>query len=640
MSSERQASGKENPQTIIIDRKFVGLTFAIGLTVAVALYVRLAFLEEPIRHDEAYTYISYARLSPLNAISQYTLPNNHLLHTLMVKLSTTVFNPWEEWVIRLPALISGMLLVAAMFVFAFRQRDWQTGLWAAVLIAVSSYLVEYSVQGRGYTMVCLFTAVLLTTSRSVVIEPRSKPGWIVFIFTSVAGLATIPTMLYPLSLATVWIIFGADTPGTKNWKSLVRQLIVSWFIILLGTLLWYTPAFLTTGPESILANRFVQSLTMREWLDRLPGWCQRLIILFHRDLPLPMVLMLTGGFLLGCFKTPKLVLASAITVPGFMLLQRVVPEPRVFTFLLVIYLYVAAIGLKEASTWVLSGLGYKRPIITAALFPLLWLMATSIFLLRWRGPYYSDETAIFPEAEIIARFLAENICKDDLVWAWGPSDAQLKYYSLGYGIGLKKFALMTPDDKLSPGLYIVLNRRYDSRSEKFSFAPLYKLPKVVFTSDSVEVRHYLLKDKIKYLDIAKNYILTGRSEMIPSLYFHLRKNRLELTYEERHSWLTAMAELKDRYNSLILKQPNNVEALLYFICYHTVKNDNIKLKNVYEHILKYKFSPSEWLKFIEFASACDQELYSKALWDQARGQYSDFPSFEVIESDSAKASLR
>ena len=37
----------------------------------------------------------------------------------------------------------------------------------------------------------------------------------------------------------------------------------------------------------------------------------REINLIHRDLPLPMVVLLTGGFLLGCLKTPKLILASA-----------------------------------------------------------------------------------------------------------------------------------------------------------------------------------------------------------------------------------------------------------------------------------------------------------------------------------------
>ncbi len=637
MGPRRPAAGRGNGRNEPLERISVAPGLALGLILAAALYLRLAFLGEPIRYDEAYTFISYASLPSLEAISNYTTPNNHLLHTLLVKLSTSVFNPWKEWAIRLPALISGVLLVAAVFVFAFRQLDWQTGLWAAALTAVSSYLVEYSILGRGYTMVCLFTVLLLTASRSVVLEPRSKPGWIVFICASVAGMATIPTMIYPLCLATGWILLGADIQEAEKWKSLIRPLVISWFIILLGTLLWYTPAFLTTGLESVLANRYVQPLIWQEWLGGFYGLCQRLTSLFHRDLPLPMALLLTGGFLLGCFKTPKLVLASAFTVPGLMLLQCVVPEPRVFTFLLPVYLYLAATGLKEAVSRVLRIPGLNRRIITSAIFPLLWLLAASFFLLRYRGPSHSDETGIFPEAEKIVHLLAEKIVKSDQIWSWGPSDMQLKYYGLGLGLSLDRFDLRTPDNRLPQGVYNVLNLRYVPGSSTFSDAVVYKPPEVAFELDSVVVMHYILKDQAPYISEAMRSLNSGNPEMVPSIYVRLRKKELELTEDERFVWYKNMAKFKDRYNSLIQKQPGNAEALMYFICYHTVKNDTVKIKEVYKHILKYKFSPEEWLKFLEFASAGDQEFYRKAMLDEARRQHPGEPLFGKSDKSNPAA---
>ncbi|MBW8770208.1 MAG: hypothetical protein JF589_10660, partial [Gemmatimonadetes bacterium] len=50
----------------------------------VALAIRLAHVRQTMRHDEAYTYLHYARAPLSVALSDYTYPNNHLFHTLLV----------------------------------------------------------------------------------------------------------------------------------------------------------------------------------------------------------------------------------------------------------------------------------------------------------------------------------------------------------------------------------------------------------------------------------------------------------------------------------------------------------------------------------------------------------------------------
>jgi hypothetical protein len=77
------------------------IIFASVLTIAVG--VRLTYLFEPIRYDEAFTYLTYARHPLWDAISNYSYPNNHLFHTALVHICVRLFGG-SEWVLRLPVV--------------------------------------------------------------------------------------------------------------------------------------------------------------------------------------------------------------------------------------------------------------------------------------------------------------------------------------------------------------------------------------------------------------------------------------------------------------------------------------------------------------------------------------------------------
>src|SRR5689334_12170590 len=61
----------------------------------IALATRLAHLRQTMRHDEAYTFLHYATAPLTTALSDYTYPNNHLFHTLLVWISTRLFGGSE-----------------------------------------------------------------------------------------------------------------------------------------------------------------------------------------------------------------------------------------------------------------------------------------------------------------------------------------------------------------------------------------------------------------------------------------------------------------------------------------------------------------------------------------------------------------
>src|SRR5678816_637484 len=63
---------------------------ALGLVLFLALAIRLYYLYQPIRYDEATTFLYFAVRPLPAAISDYSFPNNHIFHTLLVWLVTRI----------------------------------------------------------------------------------------------------------------------------------------------------------------------------------------------------------------------------------------------------------------------------------------------------------------------------------------------------------------------------------------------------------------------------------------------------------------------------------------------------------------------------------------------------------------------
>ena len=79
---------------------------ALALIVAIGAAIRLAYLNEPMRYDEAYSFLHYAPL-PLGALVRtYDTANNHILSNLLVHFSYYHLGG-DRWMLRLPALLAG-----------------------------------------------------------------------------------------------------------------------------------------------------------------------------------------------------------------------------------------------------------------------------------------------------------------------------------------------------------------------------------------------------------------------------------------------------------------------------------------------------------------------------------------------------
>jgi 4-amino-4-deoxy-L-arabinose transferase-like glycosyltransferase len=167
---------------------------ALGLLAIVALALRLIKLDAPLWWDEVLTVIDYLR-RPLGAIvTDFSSQNNHMLYTILAKLSIGWLGE-SPWVLRLPAALFGVASVFALFPLALRLCGLRAALFACALMTVSYHHVWFSQNARGYTGLLLFT--LLATW--LWLEARERSGWVWWIGYSLSlffGVWIHLTMLF------------------------------------------------------------------------------------------------------------------------------------------------------------------------------------------------------------------------------------------------------------------------------------------------------------------------------------------------------------------------------------------------------------------------------------------------------------
>ena len=115
------------------------------------LLLRASMLEQPVSHDEAFTYLHYVKNPFWDAISVYDYPNNHIFYTVCAWITTRVFG-LSVISLRLPAFVCGVATVPLVYLLGRRVADKTTGAIAAALSAGCYVLAEQSVDARGYSV--------------------------------------------------------------------------------------------------------------------------------------------------------------------------------------------------------------------------------------------------------------------------------------------------------------------------------------------------------------------------------------------------------------------------------------------------------------------------------------------------------
>lgn len=431
--------------------------------VILAVIMRLPFINQPIRTDEALTYLQFASKPLYLALSDYAAPNNHLLHTFFVHLSTRLFGN-SEIAIRLPAFVFGVLVIPTAYLAIRALYNKQAALFAASLCAVSSVLIEYSTNARGYTL--QITLFLLALPLATYARKQAQPTvWLLFALLIALGFYTVPTMLYGAGILVFWLLVSilGENAGQQR-----RNLLVYWFAastaIMLITLLLYLPVFIVSGVSAVTNNIYVQALAFSQFVQQTPQALETLWQQWHTSIhPAAALFLIIGFFAAFVFhrrlarQPVPLVAAFVVIVPALLLLQRVHPFARNWLFLLPIYFGMAAAGLFYLICEHPENKYHIQFALGRGLLASLMIGAGAAVVLQTQSPYTSIETGTFRDAEAVSLFLAEQLQSGDKIIYEHPSGESLRYYFLRHNI---RADALEWDNLQHEIVYVVINTEY------------------------------------------------------------------------------------------------------------------------------------------------------------------------------------
>jgi hypothetical protein len=132
---------------------------AITLLLVLSLAIRLRFLSRPFHGDEMITFSNMVLGRDFSGILFGPFDSNsHLLNSLIMKAVYLGVGE-NPALMRLPNLIFVVLAIVILYIIGAREFGRISGFAAALLLSLHPALVLYSVSGRGYAGMVLFTLV-------------------------------------------------------------------------------------------------------------------------------------------------------------------------------------------------------------------------------------------------------------------------------------------------------------------------------------------------------------------------------------------------------------------------------------------------------------------------------------------------
>ena len=106
--------------------------------------------------DEIITITEFVRKPWLTIITSVPFPNNHILYTLLAKLSVGIFGE-KEWSARLPAMLTGSFIPPVAYLIFRKKFSDLAAFFAGLFLCLNFWSVWFSQDARGYSALILFS---------------------------------------------------------------------------------------------------------------------------------------------------------------------------------------------------------------------------------------------------------------------------------------------------------------------------------------------------------------------------------------------------------------------------------------------------------------------------------------------------
>jgi 4-amino-4-deoxy-L-arabinose transferase-like glycosyltransferase len=423
----------------------IGQRVAFVGILAAGIGVRLWHLEGPMRYDEAFTFLNYAREPLILGLTRYDMPNNHLFHTALVHGAYRLLGD-APWALRVPALLAGILVMPATALAVRTLYGRHAALLATALVATSMATIGTSTNARGYSLVTLLFLALVALGAYLRRTDRGA-GWVLFAGLGALALYTVPTAIYAIATVSVWLVlevWAGDlrVPARRFVLRLAGAVVATGLL----TALLYAPVLIRTDPATLLATSPVVALKVtpmsfdaflagnatrtaevwRRWASDLTTWLQALwlvgiaaALVWHRRLGRTRVPLVAGSLLGG--------------IP-ILVVQRVVPPSRIWIFLLPVFAGMGAAGVLHLAGWLLPPGRRARARRPLAVGLALLLTAGGVLTLAGRARDYGPDQPEFPGAEQAVTFVKPQLVSGDKVLVYGMSQTPFLFYARRAGL--------------------------------------------------------------------------------------------------------------------------------------------------------------------------------------------------------------
>lgn len=177
--------------------------------------------------------VEFREVGPGRVFHDYRKPNNHILHSILARISVTLWKPFRdplgapfsEAALRLPAFFFGIASIAAVALLLKEIGLARAGILAAFTMALHPWHIRYASEARGYSMVLFFLPLLLVFWIRA-ISSGCWRWWIAVAATSFALLYTYPATLYPVAFLNLVTLFAILVRRTAAGMS---TMLARWF---------------------------------------------------------------------------------------------------------------------------------------------------------------------------------------------------------------------------------------------------------------------------------------------------------------------------------------------------------------------------------------------------------------------------
>jgi len=209
-------------------------------TVATGGSFALLHLSNQFWHDEAYTLRHFASLGVRTCLTDYHLPNNHIVFSVLLSLWMALieFLGTPMWCTRLLPWAFATGSVAATFAAVNRGWGPRAAMWSAFLWGTSHVFAGFACQIRGYSLSSLLVALCLLFAVRWLLQ-HGKLDRFCYLVTAIFAVGVIPTNFLILGAMSLWVVIESARRGTHGGRLRGAYAALPWLAGPGLGLLWY-----------------------------------------------------------------------------------------------------------------------------------------------------------------------------------------------------------------------------------------------------------------------------------------------------------------------------------------------------------------------------------------------------------------